>query len=259
MHRHELDIKASARYNEHNMAQKRMIDKKISVSEQVSNLSIPAQLLYTWGMPHADDIGLLHYSPRTLKATLVPMWDITLDDFTKLTNEIIKQKLWEVYEYKDQKFYKILNFTRYQTLKRDRQPQTILNVDYSKDAKDTWKNLENIGFQLENIVHQMESEGKGSEVNRREVKRSEYTPLFEEFWKLYPKKVGKPKSMELWSNLSKDDMQKAIADIPKRKADRKWIGGFIKDPERYIKNKQWEDDIIEDKPKVEEIKKTHKI
>lgn len=238
-----------------------MIDKKISVSEQVSNLTIPAQLIYTWGMPHADDIGLLPYSHRTLKATVVPMWDMNIDDFGKLADEIVKQKLWEVYTHEPskQKFYRINNFTRYQTLKRDRQPQIILPIDLSKDPRDSWKNLENIGFHLENIVFQMDTEEKRSEVKRREVKRSEYTPMFDEFWKLYPKKVGKPKSMELWSLLSKEEMEKAIADVPKRKADRKWIGGYIKDPERYIKNKQWEDDIIEDKPKVEEVRKTHKI
>lgn len=238
-----------------------MIDKKISVSEQVSNLSIPAQLIYTWGMPHADDIGLLPYSHKTLKATIVPMWDMNVEDFGKLADEIVKQKLWDVYSHEDskQKFYQINNFTRYQTLKRDRQPQTILPIDFSKDPRDTWITLEKFGFQMENNVFQMDTEVKRREEKGSKVKRSEYTPMFDEFWKIYPKKVGKPKSMEYWSLLTKEEMQKAIDDIPNRKADRKWIGGFIKDPERYIKNKQWDDDIIEDKPKVEEVKKTHKI
>ena len=54
------------------MAQKLMIDKKISVSEQVANLPIEAQLLFTWMIPHADDVGLLPYSARTIKALVIP-------------------------------------------------------------------------------------------------------------------------------------------------------------------------------------------
>ena len=36
---------------------------------------------------------------------------------------------------------------------------------------------------------------------------------FEEFWKLYDKKVGKPKSEKLWSKLSKTDKQKCLEYI----------------------------------------------
>ena len=68
--------------------------------------------------------------------------------------------------------------------------------------------------------------------------------MFDDFWKIYPKKVGKQKSKDLWSKLSEEDQQKAIDDIPKRLEDDKWVNGYIKDPERYIKYRQWEDDII---------------
>ena len=50
------------------MAQKRMLDKKISVSEQVAKLSLEAQLIFTWAIPHTDDAGMLPHSNMTLKA-----------------------------------------------------------------------------------------------------------------------------------------------------------------------------------------------
>lgn len=62
------------------MAQRRMIDKRISVSEQVANLPLKAQLLFTWMIPHADDVGLLPYSARTIKALVVPMVDAITSD-----------------------------------------------------------------------------------------------------------------------------------------------------------------------------------
>lgn len=153
------------------MAQKRMIDKKISVSEQVANLSISAQCLYTWSIPHADDLGLLHVSARTLKATIVPMWEMPLADFEKLVEEICQQKLWTIFEHDRGQYYRLANFTRYQTLKRDRQPQTILPIMYLTDPKETWAFLETIGFQLETSGIQVEAEVKRSEEKGSEVKR----------------------------------------------------------------------------------------
>lgn len=236
-----------------------MIDKKISVSEQVTNLPIPGQLLYTWGMPHSDDLGILPHSHKTLKALIVPMWDMTLEDFGKLVEDIVSQKLWEEYEYKGQRFYRIKNFTRYQTLKRDRQPQTLLPIEFSKDPKDTWSELEKLGFQLEDSGFQLDTEEKGREGKRREVKRSkgkiDYTSDFEKFWEIYPKKTGKAKAFDYWQELETADKKKIMEDIPKRMADDKWVNGFIKDPERYIKNRQWEDDIIKPRGKVEPQRK----
>lgn len=153
------------------MAQKRMIDKKISVSEQVANLSIPAQCLYTWSVPHADDIGLIPSSSRTLKATIVPMWNMDLDAFEGLTSEILKEGLWSIFEYDGKVYYRLTKFTRYQSLKRDRQPQTILPIMYSTDARETWELLEDIGFHLENFGIQELPEVKRSEVKRSEVSK----------------------------------------------------------------------------------------
>jgi len=79
--------------------------------------------------------------------------------------------------------------------------------------------------------------------NDKNNKKYIYTPDFEEFWKLYPKKNGKPKSFEYWKKLSEEEKNAIMADIPKRKEDDKWVNGFIKDPERYIKYRQWEDEI----------------
>src|SRR3990172_6772004 len=103
------------------MAQKRMIDKKISVSDQIANLSVHAQLVFTWAIPHADDLGLLPSPLKTLKAMIVPMWDMESKDFKKIIEEIVKEGLWEKWEWRGQSFYKINNFHKYQVLRKDRQ------------------------------------------------------------------------------------------------------------------------------------------
>lgn len=88
------------------------------------------------------------------------------------------------------------------------------------------------------------------EEKRREKKRREYkyTDEFESFWSLYPKKVNKPKTFDVWKSLNESEMRSVVLDVPKRKADDKWVNGFVKDPERYLSHRQWEDDIV--RPKV---------
>ena len=150
-----------------------MIDKRISVSDQVANLDVKAQLIFTWSIIHADDLGLLPESPRTLKALIVPMWDIDLSRFTELIEEIIEQGLFIRYEAEGMKFLCIPNFPLHQTLKRDRNPST-------KHPKvTTWKDAEAYGFRPEGKVFRAEDngnlygrEGKGIEGNGREPNTS---------------------------------------------------------------------------------------
>ena len=74
---------------------------------------------------------------------------------------------------------------------------------------------------------------------------------FLEFWSFYPKKVGKGNTEKLWAKLSLEERKKILDDIPRRKFDDKWLNGYIRDPERYIKSRQWEDDILPTKSKIQ--------
>ena len=117
-----------------------MIDKKISVSEQVANLPERGQLIFTWAIPHADDVGILPYSPRTLKAMIVPLIDMKQEEFNEHLDQIIKAGLFRIYEHCGKKFIAINQFLNFQILKKDRRPQTLL------DGVDTWDKAEALGF-----------------------------------------------------------------------------------------------------------------
>lgn len=164
------------------MAQKRMIDKKISVSEQVANLSIEGQLLFTWMIPHADDLGALPYSIRSIKAMVVPMWDKTNEEIKEILESIVFQKLVTVFQCEGEKYLLLPKFLEHQTLKRDRQPQTILPVKFSKEPRDSWKTcekiLETVGIPLEDTGKHLDTEEKIREEKGREAKeeKSEEKP-----------------------------------------------------------------------------------
>jgi hypothetical protein len=55
------------------MARGRMIDKCISISEKINDLTVKEAFIYTWIIPHLDDWGRTSGSPRTLKALVFPM------------------------------------------------------------------------------------------------------------------------------------------------------------------------------------------
>ena len=54
------------------MANRRMIAKSISVSDQTNAISDFAALLFTWLIPHTDDYGVIPGSPGRIKALVVP-------------------------------------------------------------------------------------------------------------------------------------------------------------------------------------------
>jgi hypothetical protein len=155
------------------MAQKRMIDKKISVSEQVSNLKPIGMLIYTWMIPHADDAGLLPANPKTIRAMVCPMLDISVEDFGFHLEDMRKQNLIRLVSIENHDYYLVSNFHEYQTLKKDRQPQTLIKMDRSKSPQENWKTLESIVFHLEDKGFLNGSELNGNEVNRSEANGSE--------------------------------------------------------------------------------------
>jgi hypothetical protein len=135
------------------MAQKRMIDKKISVSEQVSDLPLQSQILFTWAIPHTDDMGLLPYSLKTLKALIVPMQDWTLDQFTSYWKKITDMELITEFVYEGRKFWRVAKFFKFQSLRKDIQPFCILQVELCRTPKESWDKLyaimEQLGVPLE--------------------------------------------------------------------------------------------------------------
>ena len=84
-----------------------------------------------------------------------------------------------------------------------------------------------------------------------DVSENEITPTakttsrFDEFWAAYPTKVGKKPAHDTWKRKRLDDMADAlIADVQLRAgSDRKWLGGYIPNPQTYLNQERWNDEI----------------
>ena len=78
---------------------------------------------------------------------------------------------------------------------------------------------------------------------------------FDRFWNLYNKKVGRTKCEKLFHNLSENDRNKIFENLPayiQATPDKQ----FRKNPETYLRNSSWEDELI---VKEQQEEKTLKI
>lgn len=91
-----------------------------------------------------------------------------------------------------------------------------------------------------------ESESNARRGEESKVNESKVYPSFEDFWKKYDKKVGKIKAEKNWENVSQADREKIMLHLPLYTQKERQ---FRKDPERYLKHRTWEDEVVLEQPK----------
>ena len=154
------------------MAKARMLHKKISLSLQVDKLSLEAQLLYTWMISHADDEGKLRGETESIKGTVIPLKSWSVNRVHKYIEEIHKQGLIYYWEINNEKIIQFVNWSRYQSIRKDRFIPSILpsHKDYT-DSKmsDNWQPNDN-----QESTQANKSEYKQIETNNSEIQESDF-------------------------------------------------------------------------------------
>ena len=86
--------------------------------------------------------------------------------------------------------------------------------------------------------------GTGAAQNESQLERKPENELFEVFWNVYDKKVGKKAALAQWSKhvTTEAVVQEAIAGAQRQaqNVEKK----FRKDPERWIRDHRWQDDEV---------------
>lgn len=132
----------------------------------------------------------------------------------------------------------------------------LVQVERRKNEKKNLTNLYTINFGVGSERTPLGSErtqGVGSvrptELNPLSLTQSKEEKIpFETFWNAYDKKVGKPKSEKKWKGLSRNDQEAILVYIPKYKKAQS-NKTFRKNPETFLNNRSWEDEIISDQTK----------
>ena len=100
---------------------------------------------------------------------------------------------------------------------------------------------------MENEI-EIENVNKDEDVIESEFEILQY-PSFDDFWNLYDKKVDRTKAESKWNKLTQKEKEEAVEYIPAYKLaqpDKK----FRRNPETFINNKTWQNEIITDNPKT---------
>lgn len=66
---------------------------------------------------------------------------------------------------------------------------------------------------------------------------------FEDFWKLYPNKIGRSKCESKWANLTNEERESIIKTLPTFISYKPFESYNHPNPETYINQKRWQDEI----------------
>ncbi len=114
----------------------------------------------------------------------------------------------------------------------------------SKGGKQKVANASNSKQELANVAD-TKNKTKNKNKNDKEVTVDNALFMFDEFWDMYGKKRGRPKCETLWKKLSGVDVGLIFDNLPSyilSEPDKQ----YRKDPERWLKNECWNDEVIND-------------
>lgn len=252
----------------------RMLHGSISNSARVNGLSCDgARLLFTWLIPHCDNLGRIRAEPLQLKAEILPRHPSTIAQVKRWTIELHEAGLVVLYKCQDQLFIEVAGWKRYQRLDGNMSRHSVLppppqaTDEERLDAVHT--PYEHVRTKIDGVVHEGEGEGEGetnqtlfgASPNDTDSEASHPDPdgrvsvarWFEEvFWPAYPKKASKAEAravaLRMFRGLSPAD-EDALGDLVMDGLERYARSMHDKDPKfilhanRWLKAKRWEDDI----------------
>jgi hypothetical protein len=143
-----------------------MLHKKISTSEDVNKLSLPARLLFTWMIAHADDEGRLKGEPSFIKVAVVPYTNWSKKLIEQYLNQMKDVGLIYYWKKNNQRFIEFPKWNEYQSIRKDR-------FEPSKLPSFSDKNDNQVSTNSQPEVNQTTHQANISEVNKRESNISE--------------------------------------------------------------------------------------
>lgn len=158
------------------MANRRMISKSISVSEQVNGMSILARLLFTWMIPHADDWGRMAGNARTIRALVIPLVDTTDTDVEDALQEIEGAGLISRYSASRTQ---LLCFPTWESHQLGLHRRTASKYPEPPVVQDEFQEVPgSSGLREEKGTEQKRTEGKGTRAPARPVGNQRLTALY---------------------------------------------------------------------------------
>ena len=92
-----------------------------------------------------------------------------------------------------------------------------------------------------------------SKSREEKEKEKEKEDSFDDFWKAYPKKVGKDKAIAAWGK-KKPPLIEVLEALQWQVISEQWKSGYIPNPATYINDGRWQDEPQINKPQSKSFK-----
>ena len=247
----------------------RMLHGSISNSEKVANLSCDgARLLFTWIIPHCDNLGRIRAEPIQLKANVMPRHPSTLVQIERWTEELDRSGLTQLYKSGGQRFLVVTNWDRYQRLVGNMSRTSELPPPPERRMNDVYTPyIQDMNGVSQEGKGEGEGEGEGKTLGHavtdcddsasKEPESLTVPEWFEEvFWPRYPKRVQKPRALRAMlsafrgvGSAREDELASAMMTGLERYRER--IEGkdpqFVMHPATWLNGRCWEYEIDTDR------------
>lgn len=144
------------------MARGRIISKSISTSRRINSVSDRAALVYTWTIPHLDEMSNMEGAIDILRAKVVPLRKYSDKQMLQVRYELASIGAWIVYkDAKGEEYIHVDKNDDHQIYKNDRK-KIALVPEYKDELRIP---LDSIGFQMDAI-----KESKSNQIKPKEIK-----------------------------------------------------------------------------------------
>jgi len=207
----------------------RLIREGILTSDRVDALDFAAEVFYRRLMSKVDDHGLFDARPAVLRASLYPLRidRVREADITRWIATCEMAGVIALYSHDGKPYLRMLD-TRWPARSDPKYPMPPDSevANGCKQPETVVPLVVDVGVVVDGKQHDRQADPFG------------------DFWKLYPKKVGKKPAGETWPASRLNAHANAIlTDVRDRIArDKRWREGFIPNPVTYLTQERWKDD-----------------
>lgn len=217
------------------MAQRRMMSLHIIDTDAFMDMSHSAQCLYMHLLMRADDDGFVANVKKVMRMVGVQDDDLKILFAKKyilpFESGVCVIKHWKIHNY--------IQSDRYNPTKYTDEMEQLLVKDNGAYTLDT-ECIQN-GYNMDTQVRL----GKVRLGKVKSVVR-DYSPEFEQFWKEYPKKVGKGGAYRAWNKAKLPPLAEILTAVANQKNSDQWSrenGRYIPNPETWINQGRWDDEV----------------
>jgi hypothetical protein len=205
-----------------------------------SSTGLPVRLAFAGLWCAADREGRFKWEPRRLGVQILPYDNV---DFSRVLHALATRGFIRKYASGTGVFGVIPSFLTHQVINnREKDSEIPEPLEYMDcDAS---------GTREARVGHAGKAEGKGREGNM-EGKGRDFDASgtragvdgFDEFWKAYPRKIGKGNALKAWTK-NRPPLDRVLETLAWQSASREWTkdgGQFIPHPATWLNRAGWED------------------